>query len=73
MIDKKTSRLRRAKSARCSTLALGAQEQRKPMGIHHLYTEIQIDASADQVWAILSDFASYPQWNPFITSMVGAP
>ena len=43
------------------------------MGIHHLYTEIQIDASADQVWAILSDFASYPQWNPFITSMVGAP
>lgn len=43
------------------------------MGIHHLHTEIEIDASADRVWAILSDFTSYPQWNPFIRSMVGAP
>ncbi len=31
-----------------------------------LRSEIEIAASARQVWAILTDFASYPQWNPFI-------
>lgn len=34
-------------------------------------TEIEIDASADRVWEALIDFASYPQWNPFITSVEG--
>ncbi len=43
------------------------------MGIHHLHTEIEIDASAERVWAVLSDFSSYPQWNPFIRSVIGAP
>ncbi|KAB7619358.1 SRPBCC family protein [Alkalilimnicola sp. S0819] len=43
------------------------------MAIHHLHTEIEIDASAERVWAVLSDFASYPQWNPFIKSVAGEP
>jgi hypothetical protein len=43
------------------------------MAAHHLHTEIEIDASAQRVWAVLSDFASYPQWNPFIRSVVGTP
>lgn len=43
------------------------------MAIHHLHTEIEIDASAERVWAVLSDFSSYPQWNPFVRSVVGAP
>lgn len=43
------------------------------MARHHLHTEIDIDASAQRVWAVLSDFASYPNWNPFIRSVVGAP
>ncbi len=38
---------------------------------HELRTEIQIDAPPATVWAILSDLASYPDWNPFITSSVG--
>lgn len=42
------------------------------MAIHTLHTEIEIDASAARVWAVLSDFVSYPQWNPFIRSVVGA-
>ena len=34
-------------------------------------TEITINASADRVWNVLTDFASFPQWNPFITSAEG--
>ena len=41
------------------------------MAIHHLNTEIEINASAERVWAVLSDFSSYPQWNPFIKSAEG--
>jgi hypothetical protein len=31
-----------------------------------LRTEIEIDAPAERVWALLADFASFPEWNPFI-------
>ena len=43
------------------------------MATHHLHTEVDIDATAERVWAVLSDFASYPQWNPFIRSVEGVP
>lgn len=43
------------------------------MAKHHLHTEIEIDASPERVWAVLSDFDSYPKWNPFIRSVRGAP
>jgi hypothetical protein len=36
-----------------------------------LHSQIDIDASAEQVWDILTDFASYPQWNPFIRRISG--
>jgi len=36
-----------------------------------LPTEIEIDASAERVWDILTDFASYPQWKPFIRRISG--
>jgi hypothetical protein len=39
--------------------------------IHHLHTEVEIEASAERVWAVLSDFVSYPQWNAFIGSVGG--
>jgi hypothetical protein len=32
---------------------------------------VMINAPADKAWTILKDFASYPQWNPFITEMKG--
>lgn len=41
------------------------------MATYHLRTEIDIHASAEKVWSILSDFSSYPQWNPFIRSASG--
>jgi len=36
-----------------------------------LHFEIEIDASAERVWDILTDFAYYPQWNPFIRRISG--
>ena len=30
--------------------------------------EIDIDAPASAVWAVITDFDSYPQWNPFVVS-----
>ncbi len=36
-----------------------------------LITEIKIKANPAQVWAVLTDFSSYPTWNPFIKSLTG--
>ena len=38
-----------------------------------LHSEIQIDVPAKRVWELLTDFASYPQWNPFIRNISGQP
>lgn len=38
-----------------------------------LKTEIDINTPASKVWSILTDFDSYPEWNPFIISIVGKP
>lgn len=34
-------------------------------------TEIVINATAEKVWKVLTDFAAYPSWNPFIISIDG--
>jgi hypothetical protein len=36
-----------------------------------LDNELEINASAERVWQLLSDFASFPQWNPFIQHVSG--
>jgi hypothetical protein len=38
-----------------------------------LHSQIEIDASAERVWRVLTDFASYPEWNPFIRRISGEP
>lgn len=33
--------------------------------------EVEIDAPAERVWQMLSNFAAYPNWNPFIRRISG--
>jgi hypothetical protein len=37
----------------------------------NLNNELEINASAERVWQLLTDFASFPQWNPFIQQVSG--
>ena len=39
--------------------------------MHQILSEIEIGATASRVWSILTDFAAYPSWNPFIRSISG--
>ncbi len=39
--------------------------------MHELRTQIEIAADAERVWSVLTDFAAFPQWNPFIRSVRG--
>lgn len=43
------------------------------MAIHQLHSQIHIDAPPERVWAVLTDFARYPDWNPFILRLQGTP
>jgi len=36
-----------------------------------LHTEININATPERVWQVLTDFASYAEWNPFIIAAAG--
>jgi hypothetical protein len=59
------------------TLALFAATTTAAAAEPDLFTEeiereIVIDASRKEVWRVLTDFAAYPEWNPFITHISGA-
>jgi hypothetical protein len=41
--------------------------------VKQLSAEIEIAATPERVWAILTEFAAYPAWNPFIRKVEGAP
>jgi hypothetical protein len=36
-----------------------------------LYSGIEINATPDRVWRVLTDFITYPIWNPFIREVRG--
>lgn len=39
--------------------------------MRHLASEITIRGTAAQVWAVLTEFGKYPEWNPFIRAASG--
>jgi hypothetical protein len=39
--------------------------------VREIKTQIEINASPERVWAVLTDFQLTPSWNPFIRSMSG--
>jgi hypothetical protein len=39
--------------------------------MHEIRTAIEIAATPERIWSILTDFIAYPQWNPFIRSITG--
>lgn len=36
-------------------------------------TEFEIAASPARAWRVLTDFQRYPEWNPFLVRLTGAP
>ena len=55
----------------CLASLTGGQPRQNPFEkegpLKELRSEIEIQASAERVWQLgLTDFASFPQWNPFI-------
>ncbi len=39
--------------------------------MRQIFTEINIDATAAEVWAVLTDLAQYSSWNPFVVRAAG--
>jgi hypothetical protein len=41
--------------------------------LKEIHTEIDIQATSERVWEILTDFKNFQQWNPFIYKIDGTP
>ena len=39
--------------------------------MRRIETEITIRGTPEQVWSVLTDFRTYPDWNPFIREASG--
>lgn len=39
--------------------------------VKRLHTQVDIQATPERVWEVLTDFAAYPEWNPFMIQASG--
>jgi len=39
--------------------------------MRELRTEIEINGTIDKIWEVLTNFSSFPEWNPFIKKIEG--
>lgn len=39
--------------------------------MNHIHTETVINAPVERVWQVLTNFAEFPRWNPFIRAIGG--
>ena len=60
-----------ATSVRAEERAAAAQVENTGLISRRVHTEVEIQASAERVWAILGDFSDYPSWNPFVRQISG--
>lgn len=40
---------------------------------HTIEYALEIDASTEEVWKVLTDFDKFPNWNPMIVKLIGTP
>ena len=43
------------------------------ISVKQVQTQVEIDASAERVWSVLTGFDKYTDWNPFIRRVSGEP
>jgi demethylmenaquinone methyltransferase / 2-methoxy-6-polyprenyl-1,4-benzoquinol methylase len=43
------------------------------VAVRSLAAQVEIEAPPERVWGVLTDFADYPDWNPFMFSVEGRP
>lgn len=70
MVPQGVTRVKSAEAAfsRREELLRAARVYPGPMEVR---TEVEIDAPPEEVWAVLTDFEAYHEWNPFITRLRG--
>jgi uncharacterized protein YndB with AHSA1/START domain len=37
--------------------------------VKEVFSEVEIQAPAERIWQVLTDFASYPEWNLFVPDL----
>ncbi|MFC9437196.1 SRPBCC family protein [Nocardia sp. NPDC057030] len=43
----------------------------RTLPVRHIDTRIDVAVPPERVWAVLIDFAAYPEWNPFFVAVDG--
>ncbi len=63
--------MRSVRDMSIAAFALGLMFAAVPAWADEVITQVAIAAPREKVWAILTDFKSYPSWNPFIRRIEG--